>query len=217
MKYYAIIGHRKVGPSTPGELAIHGITNDTYVWCEGMPSWQRAVNVEDFRGLCISTGSQYTFPSSPAIAYSKKNAHKRKHKKIIVIVSLIVLILGGTSIGGYFIIDNIQENIKKEQDLQRGKPIYDQAMIDYNAAVIALNEYIDKNILKMQNSNYTWEYKCRYEDEENRDRQELLKRIEKPKKDAEYYYKIGDKGALIEAGEKLRRERSLWEDNASRE
>lgn len=40
--YYAMLGDRQVGPMTLEELADLGIRPDTYVWCKGMPDWERA-------------------------------------------------------------------------------------------------------------------------------------------------------------------------------
>ena len=40
--YYAMLGDRQVGPITLEELADLGIRPDTYIWCKGMPDWERA-------------------------------------------------------------------------------------------------------------------------------------------------------------------------------
>lgn len=40
--YYAMLGDRQVGPMTLEELADLGIRPDTYIWCKGMPDWERA-------------------------------------------------------------------------------------------------------------------------------------------------------------------------------
>ncbi len=37
-----MLGDRQVGPMTLEELADLGIRPDTYIWCKGMPDWERA-------------------------------------------------------------------------------------------------------------------------------------------------------------------------------
>lgn len=41
-KYFARIDGEQRGPYTLDQLADAGVTPDTYVWCKGMPDWQKA-------------------------------------------------------------------------------------------------------------------------------------------------------------------------------
>lgn len=47
MKYYARINKTQVGPLTLTELVNAGVRPQNYVWCKGMPDWQRASEVPD--------------------------------------------------------------------------------------------------------------------------------------------------------------------------
>lgn len=54
MKYFAIINGKKSGPYELSELPGAGVRPSTYVWCKGMPDWEKAEDVADicrlFRG-----------------------------------------------------------------------------------------------------------------------------------------------------------------------
>lgn len=47
IKYFARIDKTQVGPLTLSELLCRGIRPSTYVWCKGMPDWQKASEVPD--------------------------------------------------------------------------------------------------------------------------------------------------------------------------
>lgn len=47
MKYYAMIGGERRGPYELERLAEAGVRPDTYVWCKGMPDWEKAEDVAD--------------------------------------------------------------------------------------------------------------------------------------------------------------------------
>lgn len=47
MKYYAMIDGQRVGPFELAQLPAAGVSPATYVWCKGMPDWQRADEVAD--------------------------------------------------------------------------------------------------------------------------------------------------------------------------
>ena len=49
MKYYAMIDGEQKGPFELSELAGAGIRPSTYIWCKGMPDWQKA---EDNPDVC---------------------------------------------------------------------------------------------------------------------------------------------------------------------
>lgn len=47
LRYFAMMEGERVGPFTLNELADAGVGPETYVWCKGMPDWQRADEVAD--------------------------------------------------------------------------------------------------------------------------------------------------------------------------
>jgi hypothetical protein len=51
MNYYFASGNEQRGPHSLQELASLGLRPDTLVWCEGMPSWQRADSVPELVAL----------------------------------------------------------------------------------------------------------------------------------------------------------------------
>lgn len=65
MRYYIAINNQHFGPYTVQELKARDISPDTYVWCEGMPSWLRAADVEEIRQAMVSP-----MPEMPPMASS---------------------------------------------------------------------------------------------------------------------------------------------------
>ncbi|MCM1517027.1 MAG: CD225/dispanin family protein [Pseudoflavonifractor sp.] len=63
MKYYIVVNNQHQGPYTVDELKAMNIAPDTYVWCEGMPDWVRATDVEEIRQGMVGP-SIPTIPSS---------------------------------------------------------------------------------------------------------------------------------------------------------
>lgn len=47
MKYFAIIEGEQKGPFELDQLANAGVRPSTYVWCKGMPDWEKAEDVAD--------------------------------------------------------------------------------------------------------------------------------------------------------------------------
>ncbi|MCM1489538.1 MAG: DUF4339 domain-containing protein [Muribaculum sp.] len=47
MKIFAMIDGQQVGPMELENVAEAGVRPDTYVWCKGMPDWQKASEVPD--------------------------------------------------------------------------------------------------------------------------------------------------------------------------
>ena len=64
MKYYIAENGQQVGPFEPQELLLHGLTVNSLVWCEGMPSWTSASQVPEL--MALLSGQPYT-PSSTDI------------------------------------------------------------------------------------------------------------------------------------------------------
>lgn len=51
MKYYIAENGQQAGPFEPSELLSHGLTVNSLVWCEGMPSWTSASQVPELMAL----------------------------------------------------------------------------------------------------------------------------------------------------------------------
>ncbi|MDE6510569.1 MAG: DUF4339 domain-containing protein [Muribaculaceae bacterium] len=47
MKYFAMIGGRRIGPMELDEMPKEGVRPETYVWCKGMDDWMKADDVPD--------------------------------------------------------------------------------------------------------------------------------------------------------------------------
>lgn len=55
MKYYIAENGQQAGPFEPNELLQHGLTVNSLVWCEGMPSWTSASQVPELMALLSGT------------------------------------------------------------------------------------------------------------------------------------------------------------------
>lgn len=55
MKYYIAENGHQAGPFEPNELLQHGLTVNSLVWCEGMPSWTSASQVPELMALLSGT------------------------------------------------------------------------------------------------------------------------------------------------------------------
>ena len=51
MKYYIAENGQQAGPFEPNELLAHGLTVNSLVWCEGMPTWTSASQVPELMAL----------------------------------------------------------------------------------------------------------------------------------------------------------------------
>lgn len=51
MKYFIAENGQQAGPFEPSELLQHGLTVNSLVWCEGMPSWTSASQVPELMAL----------------------------------------------------------------------------------------------------------------------------------------------------------------------
>ena len=51
MKYFIAENGQQAGPFEPNELLAHGLTVNSLVWCEGMPTWTSASQVPELMAL----------------------------------------------------------------------------------------------------------------------------------------------------------------------
>lgn len=65
MKYFAIIDGKKCGPFELNDLPAAGVRPSTYVWCKGMPDWEKAEDVADICRLYRGRLYDLLHPSAP--------------------------------------------------------------------------------------------------------------------------------------------------------
>ena len=70
MKYYIAENGQQAGPFELNELLLHGLTVNSLVWCEGMPSWVSANQVPELMALLSGqtfnpTGIDTQLPQMP--------------------------------------------------------------------------------------------------------------------------------------------------------
>lgn len=62
MKYFIAENGQQAGPFEPQELLQHGLTVNSLVWCEGMPTWTSASQVPEL--MAVLSGQNYTPPGN---------------------------------------------------------------------------------------------------------------------------------------------------------
>ena len=62
-EYYIGINNKQVGPLPVDELLRNGLKPDTLVWCQGMPGWEKAINVPELAALFAQPQPQYAPPA----------------------------------------------------------------------------------------------------------------------------------------------------------
>ena len=65
MKYFIIVNNQQQGPFTIDELKQQGITAETSVWCEGMPQWAPASQVDELKDVLQESANGDTTPTPP--------------------------------------------------------------------------------------------------------------------------------------------------------
>lgn len=87
MRYYIAVNNQHQGPYTVEELKTMNIAPDTYVWCEGMPDWVKASDVDEIRQVMVSSSipavpqsgaavpPPYTPANAPAMASNPQQAY----------------------------------------------------------------------------------------------------------------------------------------------
>ena len=101
-KYYYVKDGKQIGPLSKEEIISEGISMNTLVWCEGMTSWVRASELEDFKGtnqvLPPPIPTEHNSESVDSIsqtneAESSTNSRKSVWQAIIAILCLSILVL----------------------------------------------------------------------------------------------------------------------------
>lgn len=93
-QYYYAKGRKKKGPYTEDELVKLKLKAETLIWTEGLDKWQP---LSDFDGV---------FKTPPPLPIEILPSRTNPRKRLSVSLLLLVLLLGGSFISTYFIIEN---------------------------------------------------------------------------------------------------------------
>lgn len=77
-KYYAMIDGEQKGPFSLEELPAAGVRPSTYIWCSGMPDWQKAEENADVCRLFRNHLYDIMHPSSPPSVINSEDKDKYK-------------------------------------------------------------------------------------------------------------------------------------------
>lgn len=75
-KYYAMIDGEQRGPFSLEELPGAGVRPSTYIWCKGLPDWQKAEENADICRHFRNHLYDLMHPSAPEISDSNLDAYK---------------------------------------------------------------------------------------------------------------------------------------------
>lgn len=159
-KYYLHKGSGQLGPFSLDELKAQAIDRDALVWCEGMPEWQKAGDVEELKPLLTqippplsarpaSTPPPPVTPSTP----SAKKGWKPGWRFYTVLALLLIA-------GGILMFNKLKDEAVEEVIIQQE---INQSQEKYAKEAEAENEknkrkkYIRNNIFSFI------EYKCNYD------------------------------------------------------
>lgn len=93
-QYYYAKGRKKKGPYTEDELVKLKLKPETLIWTEGLNKWQP---LSDFDGL---------IKTPPPLPIEILSSRTNPRKRLSVSLVLLVLLLGGSFISTYFIMEN---------------------------------------------------------------------------------------------------------------
>ena len=77
-KYYAMIDGEQKGPFSLAELPAAGVRPSTYIWCKGMPDWQKAEDNADVCRLFRNHLYDVMHPSSTPTVAKQEDLDKYK-------------------------------------------------------------------------------------------------------------------------------------------
>ncbi len=80
--YYIVSNGHSEGPFPKEILRMRSITPDTLVWCQGMPEWKRAGDVEELTDILVAPAREQVYPeethpdSEPTIWFAMINGNR---------------------------------------------------------------------------------------------------------------------------------------------
>ncbi len=82
-QYYIGKNNQRLGPFPLEQLIANGITPDTLVWCQGMPGWEKAINVPEVAVLFAPQEPQQPQPdyTVPAQGYQQSQYQQPQYQQ----------------------------------------------------------------------------------------------------------------------------------------
>lgn len=119
MNYFIMVNGVQQGPFPVTQLSTYGITPQTPVWCEGMPSWKMACEVPE-----VASVMQFAAPSSSFVS-PKPPMPKTYVTESILIMLLccmpfgVIGLVNGTSVSGSYAAGNYDEAQHKSDEAKK--------------------------------------------------------------------------------------------------
>lgn len=197
-KFHIHKDEQQQGPFTLDELRDLKITRETMVWFEGADDWKKAVEIEELKEIFKSVPpplhiNQPEIPNpiedKQIIEKSKSTVDislKKKNTSLIIVI-IAILVVGG--IGTLLYLNQQAEMLRQievqqakiqQQELEALKSEYNQAITNFRAAEIELNEIQKFQLLrtaseKQQQIQEQLEYIRSWENEADRLKKEIDK------------------------------------------
>ncbi len=197
-KFHIHKDEQQQGPFTLDELRDLKITRETMVWFEGEDNWKAAVEIEELKEIFKSVPpplhiNQPEIPNpiedKQIIEKSKSTVDislKKKNTSLIIVI-IAILVVGG--IGTLLYLNQQAEMLRQievqqakiqQQELEALKSEYNQAITNFRAAEIELNEIQKFQLLrtaseKQQQIQEQLEYIRSWENEADRLKKEIDK------------------------------------------
>lgn len=93
MQYYFLNAtNQKIGPVDVSQLLAYGVGPDTYVWREGLSSWERAGSLPELSGLWSRVPQPYT-PQPPvhrAITPMQDAEERPANRNVLLIIAMVI-------------------------------------------------------------------------------------------------------------------------------
>ncbi len=112
--YYVNKNGKQFGPLTLEQLSTSSLNPTDMVWCDGMPQWMMAKDVDDFKGRFpnIPTPS-IPPPFSKTVTYNQPESKSNDDTAHGLIALLVVVVL---LVAGYFFYKEYNDRELKEQN-----------------------------------------------------------------------------------------------------
>src|SRR4051812_40935490 len=101
-EFYYYDGQEQKGPLTIEELKRLPVKRETRLWCQGMPEWKRAEELEIFKEFFLSIPPPMSSsPTSPSTNNSASNSSKNSKSTIKIIVGIVIAVALALGVYGY--------------------------------------------------------------------------------------------------------------------
>lgn len=102
MQYYFLNAtNQKIGPVDVSQLLAYGVGPDTYVWREGLSSWERAGSLPELSGLWSRVPQPY-IPRQPVhsvIAPMQVAEERPANRNVLLIIAMVITTIPWYMIG----------------------------------------------------------------------------------------------------------------------